>query len=383
MTTLDWIIVAVTLLSVAAGFSQGFLAGAATLVGFAAGTFLGGRLGQALAANGSQSPYAPLFALVGAMAGGLIFASVLETLGHGLRRRLRLAPGLGFVDGVGGAALAGAVALGLAWLAGNVVLQKPPAPSWRNAVQRSSILRTLNDALPPSGAILNALARFDPVPRIAGPPADVPAPRAAIARDPDVRAAAAGVVKIQGTACGLGVEGSGWIAAPGIVVTNAHVVAGQSDTTAQLQGTGPQLAARAVAFDPRNDVAVLRVDGIGGRTLRLEPDPRRGAPGAILGFPGDGPFDVRAGRLGATTTVLTQDAYGRGPLRREIAALRGTVRPGNSGGPLIGADGRVLTTVFAATRGGGPRGGYGVPNAIVARRLAQLGGRVSTGPCGG
>lgn len=383
MTTLDWIIVALVLLSVAAGFTQGFVAGAATLIGFAVGTFLGGRLGQAVVANGSQSPYAPLFALLGAMAGGLILASILETAGHGLRRRLTLAPGLGVVDGVGGAALAGAVALGLAWLAGNVVLQKPPTREWRDAVQRSSILRALNGALPPSGAILNALARFDPVPRIDGPPADVPAPRAAIARDPDIRAAARGVVKIQGTACGLGVEGSGWIAAPGIVVTNAHVVAGQDDTTAQLEGTGPQLAARAVAYDARNDIAVLRVSGLGGRPLRLAPDPRRGAAGAVLGFPENGPYDVRAARLGATVSVLTQDAYGRGPLRRSIVALRGTVRSGNSGGPVVGADGRVLATVFAATRGSGPPGGYGVPNAIVRERLRGLGGEVSTGPCAG
>ena len=383
MTTLDWIILAVALLSVAAGFSQGFVAGAATLVGFVVGTFLGGRLGQALVSSGPQSPYAPLFALLGAMAGGLIFASVLETLGHGLRRRLTVAPGAGVVDGIGGAVLAGAVALGLAWLAGNVVLQSPPARTWRDQVQQSRILRALNHALPPSGAILNALARFDPVPRIDGPPADVPAPRAAIARDPQVRAAAASVVKIQGTACGLGVEGSGWIAAPGLVVTNAHVVAGQDDTSAQLGGTGPQLQARAVAYDPRNDVAVLRVDGLGGRPLPIANDPARGRSGAILGFPQDGPFDVRAGRLGATTTVLTQDAYGRGPIRRPIVALRGHVRPGNSGGPMVGADGRVLTTVFAATRGRASAGGYGVPNRVVRARLRELGGTVSTGPCAG
>jgi len=81
--------------------------------------------------------------------------------------------------------------------------------------------------------------------------------------------------------------------------------------------------------------------------------------------------------------VLTQDAYGRGPVRRSITALRGRVRPGNSGGPMVGADGRVLTTVFAATRGGRAAGGYGVPNAIVRERLRNLGGTVSTGPCAG
>ena len=235
MTSLDWIIVALTLAAAFAGYAQGFVVGAATLVGFAGGLFLGGRLGQLVISSGSASPYAPLFALVGALLGGLVLGSLMETLGHGVKRRLRI-PGLGVVDGLGGAALSGAVALGLAWLAGAVALQTPGAMQFRDEIQRSTILTRLNDALPPSGTILNALARFDPFPRIDGPSAGVPAPRAAIARDPQVKAASDSVVKIQGTACGLGVEGSGWIARDGIVVTNAHVVAGQEDTTVQLGG---------------------------------------------------------------------------------------------------------------------------------------------------
>jgi S1-C subfamily serine protease len=188
-------------------------------------------------------------------------------------------------------------------------------------------------------------------------------------------------VKIQGTACGLGIEGSGWIARDDTVVTNAHVVAGQSDTTVQLAGEGPGLAARAVVFDPGDDLAILRVDGLGGRTLPIADDPQAGASAAILGFPENGPYDVRAGRLGSTRTVITQDAYGRGPVQRSITSLRGTVRPGNSGGPMIDTRGRVVTTVFAAARGGTP-GGYGVPNAVVRRDLARAGGgQVSTGPC--
>src|SRR5689334_20265657 len=178
---------------------------------------------------------------------------------------MTVVPSLGLVDGLAGAALSAAVALGVVWLAGAVALQSPQTRGLRNDIQRSTILRALNSALPPSGSILNALARFDPFPTISGPPVDLPAPRAGIARDPDVRGAARGVVKIQGTACGLGVEGSGWIARPGIVVTNAHVVAGQRDTTAQLGGTGPQLAAHALVFDSGDDIAILRVDGLEGR----------------------------------------------------------------------------------------------------------------------
>jgi S1-C subfamily serine protease len=380
MTSLDWIIVALTLAAAFAGYAQGFVVGAATLAGFAGGLFLGGRLGQLVISSGSASPYAPLFALVGALLGGLLLGSLMETLGHGVKRRLRI-PGLGVVDGLGGAALSGAVALGLAWLAGAVALQTPGAVQFRDEIQRSEILTRLNDALPPSGTILNALARFDPFPRIDGPSAGVPAPRAAIARDPQVKAASDSVVKIQGTACGLGVEGSGWIARDGIVVTNAHVVAGQEDTTVQLGGRGDRLGAQAIAFDSRNDIAVLRVDGLGGRAIELASSPRSGAQAAILGFPENGPYDVRAGRVGATRTVLTQDAYGRGPVRRSLTTLRGLVRPGNSGGPMVDTRGRVVTTVFAATRGGGPAGGFGVPNAIVRDILASASGPVDTGPC--
>jgi S1-C subfamily serine protease len=177
------------------------------------------------------------------------------------------------------------------------------------------------------------------------------------------------------------VEGSGWIAADDVVVTNAHVVAGQSDTTVQLGGAGPRLDAQAIAFDPRNDVAVLRVEGLGGRSIPLAAQVRSGTQAAVLGFPENGPYDVRAGRVGATRTVLTQDAYGRGPVQRRLTTLRGLVRPGNSGGPMVDAQGRVVTTVFAATRGGGPAGGFGVPNAIVRRRLSGASGPVGTGPC--
>jgi S1-C subfamily serine protease len=191
------------------------------------------------------------------------------------------------------------------------------------------------------------------------------------------------VVKILGTACGLGVEGSGWVAADGVVVTNAHVVAGQKDTEVLPGGHGPALDATVVAFDPHNDVAVLRVAGLGAPALQLASDARAGTSAAILGFPGNGPYDVRAGRLGETRAVITQDAYGRGPVRRSITSLRGAVRSGNSGGPMVDAQGEVVTTVFAATTSG-PRGGFGVPNAVVRAALRRAGqDAVSTGPCAG
>jgi S1-C subfamily serine protease len=187
---------------------------------------------------------------------------------------------------------------------------------------------------------------------------------------------------VLGTACGLGVEGSGWVARDGVVVTNAHVVAGQKDTHVLLGGHQPSLPAEAIAFDPRNDVAVLRVRGLSAPSLPLADAPRSGTSAAVLGFPHNGPYDVRAARLGDTREVVTQDAYGRGPVRRPITSLRGAVRSGNSGGPMVDGRGRVVTTIFAATTTG-PRGGYGVPNAIVSATLQRARGPVSTGPCAG
>src|SRR3954451_19433835 len=284
MTALDWIIVAFTALMALWGYSQGLLVGALSLAGFLGGAFLGSRVGPLILEDGAKSPYAPVFALGGAFLIGGVLATGLEMLGFQLRRRL--GPTLGVLDGIGGALLLAAAGLVLFWVAGAVALQTPGARDLRKAIQRSQIMQALNDTLPPSGAILNALARFDPFPRIAGPGPGVPAPNSKIARDPDVRAAGQSVVRVLGTACGLGVEGSGWVARGGVVVTNAHVIAGESDTTVQLRGAGPHLDAQPIWFDPRNDIALLRVPGLASVTpLALNVNAASGTSGAILGFP--------------------------------------------------------------------------------------------------
>lgn len=382
MTTLDWIIVAFTLLMAIWGYTQGLVVGALSLGGFIVGAFLGSRLAPLLLSGGSQSPYAPLVTLVVAVILGGVLATVLETLGFELRRRMP--PALGTIDGAAGAVLVACFGLALVWVGGAVALQTPGARHLRRDIQRSTILQALNGALPPSGPLLNALARFDPLPTVNGPPADVPAPNSRIARDPQVRAAGRSVVRVLGTACGLGVQGSGWVGGPGIVVTNAHVVAGETDTTVQPQGAGPRLQARAVYFDPHDDVAVLRVSGLSGvPALRMNGNASSGTSGAILGFPHDGPFDVEPARIGSTTEVLTQDAYGRGPVRRLITSFRGLVRSGNSGGPVVDGDGRVIATVFAASVGARRHTGFGVPDSVVSNALDRAHGPVSTGACAG
>jgi S1-C subfamily serine protease len=380
VTGLDWLIVALAALLALHGFRQGFIVGALSLAGFAGGAFVGTRLGPQLLPQGSSSPYAPAFGLVGALFAGAILATGLEGLGLRLRRTLVI-PGLGVLDGALGAALSAVVALGVIWIAAAVAAQAPGDVSLRRDIQRSLILRTLNNLLPPSGPILNALSRLDPLPSIAGPAPNVPPPEPRIAHLPAVHAAEPSVVRVLGTACGLGIEGSGWVARPDEVVTNAHVVAGESDTVVEVGGHPPDLPAHAIAFDPHDDVAVLRVSGLSAAPLALGPNPPSGESAAIMGYPLDGPFVVRAGRVGPTATVSTEDAYGRGPVSRLVTSLRGVVKPGNSGGPMIDAHGRVATTVFAGTTGGGAAGGYGVADSVVASVLAGAGGPVGTGPC--
>jgi hypothetical protein len=380
LTAIDWIIVGFTLAMAFWGYAQGLIVGALSLIGFAGGAVLGARIGPLLLEEGAQSPYAPLVSLICAAVIGGVLASGLEVLGFHLRQRIPQRAGV--LDGLGGAVLLGCLALGIAWIAGAVALQTPGVRDLREDVQRSEILQRLNAALPPSGPLLNALARFDPLPQISGPAPQVGPPDSKIGRDPDVQAAAASVVRVLGTACGLGVQGSGWIAGDGVIVTNAHVVAGQDDTTVQLEGSGPRHDADVIAFDVENDVAVLRSSGASGTpALPMNVNASPGTPGAILGFPENGPYDVEPGRLGPTATATTQDAYGRGPIRRRITTLRGEVRHGNSGGPMVDGRGRVLTTIFASAQGGGRPEGYGVPDSIVRERLAQAQDPVDTGPC--
>ena len=294
VTPLDWIIVAFTVLMAAWGYAQGLIVGALSLAGFGAGAFLGSRLGPLVLEEGAESPYAPLSALVGAVLVGGVLASMFELLGFRLRGGL--GQRLGVLDGVAGALLVGCLGLFLAWVGGAVALNTPGATDLREPIQRSAILGELNESLPPSGPLIQALARFDPFPEIEGPEADVPPPNSKIARDRDVRRAARSVVKVLGTACGLGVQGSGWVAAPGTVVTNAHVVAGQDDTTVQLGGEGESEDAEAIWFDPRNDLAILRVDDLGDApVLARNEGAERGTAGAILGFPPERSLRRQAG----------------------------------------------------------------------------------------
>ncbi len=382
MTGLDWIIVGFAVLLAWIGYRQGFIVGVLSFAGFAAGAFIGTRIAPLVLPHGAASPYAPAFGLFGALLAGAILASGLEGVGLRLRRALVI-PGLRLIDGGMGALLSAVVALGIVWIVAAVAAQVPGQTALTEAIQRSAILRALNGALPPSGPVLGALARLDPLPSISGPIPDVAPPSPAIASVAAVRADSRSVVRVLGTACGLAIEGSGWVAAPGEVITNAHVIAGEHDTTVQVEGRVPSLPAVAIAFDPTDDVAVLRVPGLKEPVLHEVPGPREDTPGAILGYPENGPYDVQSARIGRTQKVISDNAYGEGPVQRLLTPLRGLVRPGNSGGPVVDRQGRVLATVFASTTTGAYPGGYGVANQTVATVLAGAGEPVGTGHCTG
>jgi S1-C subfamily serine protease len=390
MTIVDWLIVALAVLLALHGYARGFLVGAMALVGFAAGALAGSHLAPLLLSRGNHSPYAAVFALGGALLGGSLFGAIFERVARRLRRFLWFPP-LRIIDGLAGALLTGCLGLGIAWITGAVLLQGSSgfhlSASMRRDLQNSVILKALNRTLPPSGSILNALARIDPLPSVNGRLAQVSPPDRAIVDAAGVSRAAPSVVRIIGTACSLGIEGSGWVAGPGLVVTNAHVVAGEGNTVVQIGGHAPGLRAAAVVYDPHNDIAILSVPGLDAPSLTLASGPASGESGAILGYPEDGGFDRQPGRLGETEVIATQNAYGNATVR-EISSLRGLVRPGNSGGPMVDASGQVIGTVYAQITNSpkGEPGGFAVPNAVVRGELANASsahGAVSTQSCAG
>lgn len=378
VTVLDWAIVAFTIALGMWGYRQGLIVGALTLLGFGAGAIAGSRLGPLLLSQGSESPYAPLCAALGALLGGALIAVAVESFALGLRERVIRRPVLHRADGAGGAALVAAVALGIAWILGAVALHAPATERLRADVQDSLILRSLNDVLPPTGPVLNALDRVDPAPSVLGPTTPVSPPSTAVASDPDVLRAGRSVVRVLSTACGLGIEGSGWAVAPGLIVTNAHVVAGADDTTVTTQD-GVELDATPVYYGTRNDIALLRV-GANIPTLPISSARPVGSDAAVLGYPENGPYALSPARVGETRDTVSEDSYGRGPVDREITSLAGSVRSGNSGGPLVDPQGRAIGIVFATTTRGSP-GGFAIPAELVEPALRNVDAAVDTGPC--
>jgi uncharacterized membrane protein required for colicin V production len=373
----DWIAIAIVLIAAAGGFRRGLVVSAFSLVGLVVGAYVGSRVAPHVLSGGPDSKWTPVAGLIGAVLGAMLLQFGALAAGSFVRGGLRLTP-LRLIDSAGGLLLGGAIGLAIVWVGASAALLTPGETRIRQEVQGSAIVRQLDSALPPR-TLLNLLARIDPFPSIVGPKAPTLPPSKGVLRDRSIRGATTRIVKVLGTACGVGVEGSGWIAGPNLVVTAAHVVAGESDTIVRIPGRPLPSLADVVELDDHNDVAVLRVSGVNLTPLRLA-DPESGASVAILGYPLDGGLTATPARIGRTATVLTQDALGHGPTARSITAVAGRVEHGDSGGPAVDAEGKVQSMIFAARLGSAS--GYGVPPSIIASDLARVAPqRVSSGAC--
>ena len=375
MSTVDLIAIGLITLTALMGLRRGLIVGVLSFGGLVLGFYLGTRIGPALVGS-ERARWLPLFAIGTAMVAAAFGQALGGYAGRAIRRTLIVVPPLRFLDSAGGGLFGAALGLALCWAVGAVLLYLPGETEARRYAQESTILSSLNERYPPT-RLIDTLAGIDPFGAIAGPAAGVDEPDASVLDSAGVSAAALSVVRVIGSACGLGVEGSGWVAGRGLVVTSAHVVAGV-DAPRVDRNDGDLLDARVVAFDKTNDVAVLRVPGLAARPLGLA-EAVEGTPGGLLGYPGNGPYTETAVRVGRDVEIVGRDAYGNFPTTRKVTTIRGEIRSGNSGGPVVDARGRVITTAFAQRAG--QDGGYGVPTAIVRAALESAGARAITTPC--
>ena len=352
---------------------------AGLLIGAVAAPFVSGRFTDPFG-----RAFATLFcffgvAVIGGVAGRTIGVQVWSVI-----QRAKL----GAADSILGAAIAIVATLLAVWLLSLVLAAGPTRPI-AAAMHESRIVNELSERLPPQPQVFSRLrrlmdtSRFPQVFEGLEPP---PAEPVDLPDDPVVQqavaAARASTVRVFGPGCGGIQTGSGFVAAPGHVVTNAHVVAGLDRITVEERG-GRRLSTTPVLFDPELDVAVLRVSGLAGPPLQLAgAQVERGTGGATLGHPGGGPFDARAAAVLRTFVATGRDIYGRNITRREVYQLQGQIREGNSGGPFVRPDGVVVGVVFAASTTD-PNVGYALTSPQVVQRVDQArgAGATGTGPC--
>lgn len=389
----DLVLVALGIAALISGLRQGALYAAASLAGIAAGFALGSVAAPLVVewlagfgwSEGLERTLAAALVVVAA-------CGVCYAVAHGvvsvISRYLRRGPVRLFDQLVGGAV--GIVAWGAAiWLAAGFV-QSAGVPSIAQVAERSHVVETLDDVAPvPSSTALGAL---DDVLGHAGLPKvfedGTEQIRAAQAPDPsipaDIAATRSGTVKVLASEprCGTDSEGSGFVVAPERVVTNAHVVAGSSTTAVQVGGEGQAYPARLVVYDPESDLAVLAVPGLPAAPLTLGGELAAGDPAVVAGFPQNGPYDVQSARVRQVLTARGTDIYHSRTVEREIYSLRGVVRSGNSGGPLLDDTGRVVGVVFARSSVD-PDTGYALTARQIAPVLAEAGAStaVSSGAC--
>jgi S1-C subfamily serine protease len=358
------------------GTYRGLVAQALSLIGLCIGALAGSWIAPQLLSD--NSPWIAFASLAGAVVGASLLGAASATLAEGPRRFLAFKPGLRLVDGTGGALLGGTLGLALAWLLAVVALHQPSL-GLRKDVRESTILPRLMRAVPPD-RVLQALNRFDPFPELAAGGAPLPPPDPSVLQSAGAKAAAGSVVKIHGTACGLGTQGSGWVVRRALVATNAHVIAGEHDTTV-LAPNGQTLSAEPVYVDEQNDVALLRVSSLALSPLAVDRSDDFPRNVVILGYPRDGALTGTAATAGSPRSVIAPDAYDRRVSARVVVPLRGRVQPGESGGPVVDSRGSVVAMVFAGAKKG--PSGFSVPVELVLRGVSTSSQPVSSGPCVG
>jgi S1-C subfamily serine protease len=389
MNILDWCLVALVLAYALSGYWQGFITGAFATAGLLLGGLGGVWLAPKLLGDSAPSVWVSLGALFIVILAASIGQGVLQFVGARVRDRVNWRPAR-VLDACGGAVLSGAAVLLVAWALG-VAISGTRIGAVTSAVRGSEVLSRVDSVLPGSAA--RQLERFNNVvgtsffPRYLEPFAperivEVGPGPTRLTGDPDVVRAADSVYKVRGTnACGRGVEGTGFLYAPGYLMTNAHVVAGVRKPTVTL-GVATE-SGKVVLYDPGVDIAVIAFDSGDAAPLQLETSAAAGDGVAVLGYPNDGPFDVQAGRIRSEQRLRSPDIYGVGTVIREVYSLRSLIRPGNSGGPVVDSAGRVVGVVFAASVTD-PDTGYAL-TATQVRQLAAAGQtrttRVSTGSC--
>ena len=389
---LDLVLLAAVVAFAASGFRRGFVVGVLSLLGFVGGAALGATLAPSLLSQVQGSGAAvPLLGLLVVLLVAALGQVLAAAIGSALRSRIDDRAGQ-VTDAALGALLSGVGVLALAWFLGSLVVLTPF--SGVAGAARSSVVLAAVDAVVPDEArtAFSSLRReiettdFPQVFGQLGEPdvPDVPVPDPGLTDSPVVAAARPSTVQVAGVApqCRRGVEGSGFVYAPGRVMTNAHVVAGVVEPTVTVPG-GPTLPARVVQYDPGRDLAVLAVDGLDAAPLPLGGEVDGGDDVLVLGYPGGGPFTVSPGRVRAEISAQGPDIYNERIVVRDVYAVRADVRAGSSGGPMLSGTGDVVGVVFAASSTD-PETGYAL-TAAEAAPVAEAGrsatGAVSTGGC--
>jgi S1-C subfamily serine protease len=391
VNVLDWLLIVLVLAYALSGYWQGFVTGAFATTGLILGGLLGVWLAPIVLGDANPSLFVSLGALFIVILAASLGQAILQFSGARVRDRITWQP-VRALDAVGGAALSAVAVLLVSWALG-VAVAGAGLGGVSPLVRNSAVLAWVDSRLPDSAdGVLNAFNNVVGTtffPRYLEPFAPErivevgPGPRRLLT-DPDVQDAAPAVLKVRGeNDCGRGVEGTGFVYSPGRLMTNAHVVAGVDAPEVVVNGSSVQ--AEVVYYNPDLDVAVLELDTSGVPSLEFDREAKQEDGVAILGYPQDGPFNVQPGRIRAEQRLRSPNIYGDGTVIREVFSLRGLVRPGNSGGPVVSSAGDVVGVVFAASVTDRDTG-YAI-TADQVGRSATIGisndSPVSTGDCAG